>query len=57
MPVVMFVDLAVLSQAGWMSLAVVLLTLLEAFTTQIDNLILPVFAVALLNLAHRTALA
>lgn len=38
-----------------MLVALLLLTLLEAFTCQIDNLVLPVFAVTLLNLAFRFA--
>jgi len=36
-----------------MLLAVILQTLLEAFTCQIDNLVLPVYAVITFNLAHR----
>ncbi|EWM24180.1 dolichol kinase [Nannochloropsis gaditana] len=39
---------------GWVG-AVVLLTLLEAFTAQIDNLVLPVYAVALFNVAWHVA--
>ena len=37
---------------GWV-VAVGLLALLEAFTSQVDNLVLPVYAVALFNLAWK----
>ena len=36
-------------------MATLLLSLLEAFTSQIDNLVLPVFAVTLFNMAFRLA--
>ena len=41
---------------GWV-LAVGLLSLLEAFTHQIDNLVLPVYAVTLFNLAWKVGRA
>jgi hypothetical protein len=42
-------------QAFGVVLSMILLSLLEAFTCQIDNLVLPVFGVTLLNLAYRFA--
>lgn len=44
-----------LMQAFGVVLSMILLSLLEAFTCQIDNLVLPVFGVTLLNLAYRFA--
>ena len=44
-----------MQQAGGLLLATALLSLLEAFTSQIDNLILPIFGVTLLNLSFRLA--
>lgn len=40
-------------QTAAMLVAVLLQTLLEAFTCQIDNLVLPVYGVILYNLAYR----
>jgi hypothetical protein len=45
----------VLLQAFGFVLAAALLSLLEAFTSQIDNLVLPPFALTLFNMAYRFA--